>query len=185
MTQIVEDVNFVPGAKYTLSWKGGTPQVLTAPASGHWTLPNIPITATEIQLELGEVATPFERRSYGQELALCERYYQQSWTGDAAAALATDGDSVTCALSNTSGQIVGTAFLRSTMRATPNILEKGSGASAAGWVLMNGSGTPSAKTGILTGKGDRRTIKVQVPVGGVTAGQSYALIGNWIADAEL
>ena len=76
MTQIVEDVNVVPGAKYTLSWKGGTPQVLTAPGSGHWTLPNIPITATEIQLELGEVATPYERRSYGQELALCQRYYE-------------------------------------------------------------------------------------------------------------
>ena len=74
MTQIIEDVNVVHGAKYTLSWKGGTPQVLTAPATGHWTLPNIPITATEIQLELGEVATPFERRSFGQELALCQRY---------------------------------------------------------------------------------------------------------------
>jgi hypothetical protein len=79
MTQIVEDANFTFGAKYTLSWKGGTPQVLTAPATGHWTLPNIPITATEIQLELGEVATPFERsRSYGQELALCQRYYEKS-----------------------------------------------------------------------------------------------------------
>ena len=75
MTQIIEDVNFVPGAKYTLSWKGGTPQVLTAPGSGHWTLPNIPITATEVQLEMGEVATPYERRSYGQELVLCQRYY--------------------------------------------------------------------------------------------------------------
>ena len=77
MTQVVEDLNFTPGAKYTLSWKGGTPQVLTAPASGHWTLPNIPITATEVQLELGEVVTPFERRSYGQELALCQRYYER------------------------------------------------------------------------------------------------------------
>jgi hypothetical protein len=31
---------------------------------------------TGIQLEPGTVATPFERRSYGQELALCQRYYQ-------------------------------------------------------------------------------------------------------------
>lgn len=31
---------------------------------------------TGIQLELGKVATPFEYRSYGEELALCERYFQ-------------------------------------------------------------------------------------------------------------
>jgi len=31
---------------------------------------------TGVQLEVGTVATPFEHRSYGQELALCYRYYQ-------------------------------------------------------------------------------------------------------------
>jgi len=43
---------------------------------------NTPITSgdylefTEFQLELGKVATPFEHRSYGEELALCQRYYE-------------------------------------------------------------------------------------------------------------
>jgi len=31
----------------------------------------------QCQLELGKVATPFEHRSYGEELALCQRYYEK------------------------------------------------------------------------------------------------------------
>lgn len=32
---------------------------------------------TGVQLEVGSVATEFEHRSYGEELALCKRYYQE------------------------------------------------------------------------------------------------------------
>jgi len=36
---------------------------------------------SEVQLELGKVATPFEHRFYGEELALCQRYYQRLYYG--------------------------------------------------------------------------------------------------------
>jgi hypothetical protein len=36
---------------------------------------------TGVQLEVGTAATPFERRQYGQELALCQRYYEQFGPG--------------------------------------------------------------------------------------------------------
>ena len=32
---------------------------------------------TEVQIEIGKNATEFEHRSYGEELALCQRYYQR------------------------------------------------------------------------------------------------------------
>jgi hypothetical protein len=37
---------------------------------------------TGVQLEAGSVATPFERRPYGTELALCQRYYSKSYSTD-------------------------------------------------------------------------------------------------------
>ena len=39
-----------------------------------WTL-----DLTSVQLEVGSQATPFEHRSFGEELALCQRYYYQEF----------------------------------------------------------------------------------------------------------
>ncbi len=39
------------------------------------------IDITGVQLEVGSVATPFERRPYGTELMLCQRYYYLHATG--------------------------------------------------------------------------------------------------------
>jgi hypothetical protein len=37
------------------------------------------VQVTGVQLEAGSVATPFERRDYGRELMMCQRYYTKSF----------------------------------------------------------------------------------------------------------
>ena len=44
---------------------------------------------TGVQLEVGTVATPFEFRSYGEELRLCQRYYEAMIMGTGTALLRT------------------------------------------------------------------------------------------------
>jgi hypothetical protein len=68
---------------------------------------------TGVQIEVGTVATDFEHRSFGQELALCQRYYYR-WTADAIDAYAWMGMSYS---TTTCFGIV--QKLPVTMRATP------------------------------------------------------------------
>jgi hypothetical protein len=55
----------------TNSYASSTGVKLVQNASATWQI-------TGVQLELGKVATPFEHRSYGEELAVCQRYYEKS-----------------------------------------------------------------------------------------------------------
>lgn len=69
---------------------------------------------TGVQLEAGALATPFERRPYGTELALCQRYYNRL--------TAVGGDAVYAigwAYSTTG--FAGFYYPPATMRATPTI----------------------------------------------------------------
>ena len=49
---------------------------------------------TGVQLEVGSVATDFEHRSFGQELALCQRYWQQSYAHGTAAGTNTSSNTI-------------------------------------------------------------------------------------------
>ena len=69
---------------------------------------------TGVQLEVGSVATDFEHRSYGQELALCQRYYYR--TGDDG----TTTNILSCAVESSSLAAGGQPF-PTTMRALPTI----------------------------------------------------------------
>ena len=76
------------------------------------------IEITGVQLEVGSVATPFEHRSFGEELALCQRYYQK-WLAD------TANDSMFTGAMISDTQFIGDYFLKTSMRAVPTIASTG------------------------------------------------------------
>jgi hypothetical protein len=71
---------------------------------------------TGVQLEVGDTATPFEHRSYGQELALCQRYYYEITSTDGS------GYFLGNAFPASGSEIVTTYKLPSIMRTEPSVV---------------------------------------------------------------
>jgi subtilisin family serine protease len=86
LIQVIEDINLFTGT-YVLSWAGTAQGKIGAGSFGNSGITgsvtggaNLNIefgtgTVSLVKFEAGTVATPFEHRSFGQELALCQRYY--------------------------------------------------------------------------------------------------------------
>lgn len=156
MTQIIEAGNFRPSTVYTLSGVGVTTQQITSPASGNWTLPNIPIAATNVQVEEGLEATPFEVRHIGFELALCQRYYQ------------IINQPVACHV-HSAGAAFGAVSFSTSMRASPTMSPPVG--SAAGSMTLNGGGiatVTSVSVGVLNANGGY----IQLAAAGLLAGNA-------------
>lgn len=64
----------------TNAWQAGNYQHVTG--SVNWiSTAGATFYITGVQLEAGSVASPFERRDYGRELMMCQRYFQQIGDG--------------------------------------------------------------------------------------------------------
>ena len=77
---------------------------------------------TGVQLEVGDRATEFERRSFGDELRLCQRYYAKSYKQSVVPG-ANDGDGCSVFYSHASGTytINGNIIFPVEMRAEPTV----------------------------------------------------------------
>ena len=129
---------------------------------------------TGVQLERGTQATSFEYRQYGQELALCQRYFQVIQPSTAFAAFATG-----TYYSSTYGEF--TVPLKVKMRASPT-----GTASAANTFLTNGnvSLTPTSISAVANGDTDIIRANFAVASGG-SAGSGLILLRNNTATAFL
>ena len=93
-------------------------------------------TITGVQLEEGSVATPFEHRQYGQELALCQRYFE-TFVNATIQGIFYDG------YSSITGQSMGINMpYKVTKRASPTITSVGS------WSTSNTSGSLTFNAGV-------------------------------------
>jgi acyl-coenzyme A thioesterase PaaI-like protein len=103
--QVIEGLNLESGT-YVLNWEGTATATVggTAVAKGgtvtvvggtNTTVRFIGGTFIRPQFEAGSVATPFERRPFATELALCQRYYEKSYNVSVVPGTTTDAGNVT------------------------------------------------------------------------------------------
>jgi len=86
---------------------------------------------TGVQLEVGTQATTFDYRSYGTELALCQRYYEEIGRS-------SSGGLLMAGCTTVIGQQVNTTFVyKVTKRTAPTVTRVGS------WNLINIAGQPN------------------------------------------
>jgi hypothetical protein len=130
---------------------------------------------TGVQMEIGSQATPFEHRSFGEELALCQRYYQQS---DADTGSGLTGNSFHGHTINTT-ECIGQAPFVTTMRAAPNIVIFGNDGTAGEAHLIGSTDVSGVAAGLITATGFVKISKTS----GLTDGREYGC--HYTAKAEL
>jgi hypothetical protein len=185
--QVIEGLNILSGT-YVLNWtgtatatvngtsvaKGGT---VTLTGGTNCTVRFSGGTFSLPQLEPGTVATPFERRSYGQELALCQRYFCKTF--DQSVQPAQNTGNFNGALTNltASSAFTGNAIVNwrypIQMRATPSIFLYTPGTNTSFTACFTDSGG-SYVAATATNIGD--TACIIYASGGPASSNSYAHI---------
>jgi hypothetical protein len=136
---------------------------------------------TGVQLEKGIVATSFDYRPYGTELALCQRYFITSYDGSAVGTATTTnsifwrsfGDSNTVTQSYA-------VYFKQNMRATPTVTVYSTGTGATAQIRDVSDNVDIGAT-TLGDATDRTTIATNA--GGLTSNQSARC--HYTASAEL
>ena len=135
---------------------------------------------TGVQLEVGSVATPFEHRSYGDELRRCQRYYQR---------IESDGNSDPIGIGYNEGTTEAKVMIDFpvTMRAAPSSLEQTG--TASDYEVRSGSTTNCSSVPVI-GPATTNCINIIFILSGLTNSQAcqvrFRISGVFLAwSAEL
>ena len=163
---IYVNFNLAFGSTYTgtaNAWNSGSAQNPTG-AINILSTSGATFYITGVQLEKGSIATPFDYRDYGRELAMCQRYYEQdAWSAIGA---------------NTNGTNINwPMFYKVSKRTTPTVTVSGT-VTFQGVVGGVTQGTASGNNNWVVGSATRSG----------TAGAAYYVTsdtGGWYSSAEL
>ena len=170
-----DSVNSTSWANYsTTNWAGGHAQ------DGVITTTNATWQITGVQLEVGSQATPFEHRSFGEELALCERYFER-WNSSG------DNESlISVGFVLNSGRVLANYKYNTPKRVDPT----GTNSGASGFSCLRGGTWISATSFVILG--NKHTARIDFSgLNGFTGNDAAEVraepgAGKWFAfDAEL
>jgi len=140
------------------------------------------------QIELGNQATPFEHRSFGEELALCQRYFVKSFDYSVTPAhgQTAEYEGPLACFANNAGYGTMVNFPVE-MRTTPSLsIYNGSaiGGTSGRWAFYNGSWNESTG-GTFVASSSKGFTAVVTSSSGMSANNAYLVAGNWTCEAEL
>jgi hypothetical protein len=155
---------------------------------------DVDFTVSNAQLELGSTATEFEHRSYGEELALCQRYYETSFPSTIAPVNGADTTSHSTYAKPLCNMVVWAGSSRNTTipfvvpkRVTPTMARYGNSQGYLSYMTASTT-APGAMTGHTfdTNLNIGSTTPVGLYINNHASGDPvWGVVGGWTADAEL
>jgi|14_taG_2_1085336.scaffolds.fasta_scaffold00699_13 hypothetical protein len=183
--------NFTSGTYTANTWASNTNANRAVGISSFFDSTDRTLEITGLQMEIGSQATPFEHRSFGEELALCQRYYWKSLNYATAPAdnisnsdgLHSDGFGSWTAFSSTG---IRSAFIYNpvAMRGDPTVTLFSSARANTANTPAFYDGSWAAVSSPVLESGELR-IGIEAAVSSVTANESFLFAGGYQCDSEL
>lgn len=176
-------VRFIPwyGTGYTGSgtldaWTASSNEIIPDMTDTWGETADATFDITGLQLEVGEKATPFEHRSFGDELARCLRYFEKSYNYGTAPGTVTDTGMIGLRKSSATSAIYDINLFYAHKRTTPTIVLYSPGSGASGKAEVDT--TDQTAQGSDIGENNTR-------VTGTSQGDAVYIRVQYTADAEL